>query len=77
MNFEFSIHAPGDGGKWGEEVEPGVFTGLVGELKKESADIAWANLFIQPHQLAHIDYTQSHAIDYVCYIVNLTPITQC
>ena len=69
MNFKFTIHPPADGAKWGEEVEPGVFSGIVGELQKETADVIWADLFIIPNRMKIIDYTQPYTIDYVCYMV--------
>ena len=69
LNFEYTINPPSDGGLWGEMVSPGVFTGVVGELQKEFADIIWANLFIIPDRFQYIDYLDPYATDYVCYMV--------
>lgn len=69
MNFNFTITPPSDGGLWGEEVEPGVFSGIVGELQNENADVIWADLFVVPNRMKYIDYAHPYAIDYVCYMV--------
>ena len=69
LNFKYTINPPSDGGLWGEMVSPGVFTGVVGELQKEFADIIWANLFIIPDRFQYIDYLDPYATDYVCYMV--------
>ena len=69
LNFKYTIAPPSDGGLWGEMVSPGVFTGVVGELQKEFADVIWANLFIIPDRFQYIDYLDPYATDYVCYMV--------
>ena len=69
LNFEYTIAPPSDGGLWGEMTSPGVFTGIVGELQKEYADVIWANLFVVPDRFKYIDYTDPYATDYVCYMV--------
>ena len=69
LNFKYTIDPPSDGGLWGEMVSPGVFTGVVGELQKEFADVIWANLFIIPDRFQYIDYLDPYATDYVCYMV--------
>ncbi len=33
LGFDYEFAPPSDGGKWGEEVAPGNFTGLIGELQ--------------------------------------------
>ena len=69
LNFKYKIAPPSDGGLWGEMISPGVFTGIVGELQKEYADVIWANLFVVPDRFQYIDYTDPYATDYVCYMV--------
>ena len=69
LNFKYTIAPPSDGGLWGEMISPGVFTGIVGELQKEYADVIWANLFVVPDRFQYIDYTDPYATDYVCYMV--------
>ena len=71
MNFKYTISPPSDGGLWGEEVTPGNFSGIAGELQKEYVDIIWANLFVVPDRFKYIDYAYPHATDYVCYMVFL------
>ena len=71
LNFKYDIHTPGDGAKWGEEVMPGVFTGIVGELRQETADLIWGDLFIVLNRMKYIDYTQPYGLDYVCYMVSM------
>ena len=72
LNFKFTITPPSDGGLWGEEVEPGVFSGIVGDLQKEISDVVWADLFVVPNRMKYIDYAEPYAIDYVCYMVRHT-----
>ena len=69
LNFEYTIAPPSDGGLWGEEISPGNFTGVVGELQKGYADIIWANLFVVPDRFKYIDYLDPYSTDYVCYMV--------
>ena len=71
LNFTYTLAPPSDGGLWGEETHPGVFTGLVGELMKEYADVIWANLFVLPNRFKYIDYVDPYTTDYVCYMVRL------
>ena len=69
MNFNYKIAPPSDGGLWGEEVTTGKFSGIVGELQKENADVIWADLFVVPDRFKYIDYANPYATDYVCYMV--------
>ena len=70
LNFVYKISPPSDGGMWGEETSPGVFSGIVGELQKEYADVIWADLFVVPDRFKYIDYADPYATDYVCYMVH-------
>ena len=69
LNFTFTVTRPSDGGKWGEEIRPGVFSGITGELQKDYADVIWANLFAIPNRYKYIDYTDPYFIDHICYMV--------
>jgi len=69
LNFNFTIRTPSDGGMWGEMTSPGVFTGIIGDLIKEYADVVWADLFLVPDRFKYIDYANPYATDYVCYMV--------
>ena len=70
LNFVYKISPPSDGGLWGEQISPGVFSGIVGELQKEYADVIWADLFVVPDRFKYVDYADPYATDYVCYMVN-------
>ena len=69
----YSIKRPSDGGLWGEEISPGRFTGLMGDLQRDKADIGWAQLFIIPNRAKIIDYTSAYDIDYLCYMLAKPP----
>ena len=69
MNFTFTITPPSDGTTFGEEIEPGNFTGVFGELQKDNADIIWADLWVKPNRYKHFDFTYPYRIEHVCFMV--------
>ena len=69
LNFTYTISPPSDGALWGEEIEPGVFSGILGELQKDNADVIWATLYVTPDRFEYLDYTAPYATDNVCYMV--------
>ena len=70
LNFKYSIASPSDGELWGAEVQPGVFSGLVGELQHGKSDVGWALLFITPDRYKYIEYTNPFEVDHLCYMVS-------
>ena len=70
LNFKYVISPPSDGELWGAEVQPGVFSGLVGELQNEKSDVGWALLFITPDRYKYIEYTNPFEVDHLCYMVS-------
>ena len=71
MNFTFSNHPPSDGTTFGEEIEPGIFTGVFGELQKDNADIIWADLWVKLNRYKHFDFTYPYRIEQVCFMVRI------
>ena len=71
MNFTFSIVPPSDGTTFGEEIEPGNFTGVFGELQKDNADIIWADLWVKLNRYKHFDFTYPYRIEQVCFMVRI------
>ena len=69
MNFEFNVIPPSDGHKWGKEIEPGVYSGIVGELQKQNADVVWADFYVMLDRSKYIDYTHPYTIAHFCYMV--------
>ena len=69
LNFKYVITYPTDGNLWGSEVQPGVFSGLIGDLQNEKSDVGWALLFITPDRYKYIDYTNPFEVDHLCYMV--------
>ena len=50
MNYKLDIQPPPNGEKWGEN-KNGTFTGVVGQLQRNIADIGWADLWMMPERL--------------------------
>ncbi len=69
LNMIMEVHNPADGYNWGFEKEPGKFTGVVGEVQFELADICWGHLFIYGRRLKIMDFSQWYFIDKTCVMV--------
>ena len=72
INFTFSIVPPSDGTTFGEEIQPGIFTGVFGELQKDNADIIWADLWVKLNRYKHFDFTYPYRIEQVCFMVRIS-----
>ena len=72
LNYKLDIHPPPNGEMWGE-YKNGSFSGLVGELQKETSDIGWADLYIVPDRMKYIDYTDPYDIEYACFMLAKPP----
>lgn len=70
LKFDYVINTPSDGGKWGEQISPGVFNGIVGDVTKKIADVGWANIWVVPARTPYIDFSKPYYIDYACYLVS-------
>ena len=59
-----------DGGKWGSQVTPGVFNGLVGDLQFKRSDIGWADLYQDTNNRSSaVDFVLPYSVDYSCFLV--------
>ena len=69
VGISMDVSPPADGELWGFEDENGQFSGITGELQRKSADIAWANLFVQDKNLHLMSYTDWYANNQICVLV--------
>ena len=79
LNFTVQLTFPPDG-QWGSINESGIWTGMVGELKRGKADISSGALSIITQRAQVIDFTQPVLLDTItltsqvrtkrCYISN-------
>ena len=58
---------PSDNKKWGEEISPGVMTGLFGDAQFDRADLAHANIWAMPHFYALMDFTHPINFATICF----------
>ena len=70
VNLNLVASTPSDGQLWGYEYPVGSknYTGLLGDLMENVADIGWANLFIVGSRLELMDFSIWHTMDPVCRV---------
>ena len=71
LGLKLEIATPSDGLKWGEEVSPGKFSGLAGDITGAISDIGFGNTFIKLSKMKYMDFTAPFYLDRVCYMVIL------
>lgn len=60
---------PTDNKAWGQEISPGVMTGLYGDLQNDRTDLAHANIWILPRLRRFADFTNPYAYSTICFLV--------
>ena len=69
LNLRMKLHSPADGYTWGVEKTPDVWTGVMGDLQFDRADIAWGHFFIVGKRMRVMGYTQWYFLDPTCVMV--------
>ncbi len=69
LNMVMKVHNPADGYSWGFEKADGDWTGVIGDLQFDRADVSWGHLFIFARRLKIMDFTQWYFIDPTCVMV--------
>ncbi|XP_046572372.1 glutamate receptor ionotropic, kainate 5-like isoform X1 [Haliotis rubra] len=62
LNFTYRVKYPIDG-EWGQEIAPGLWTGMVGELQNNQIDLTVAALTISSSRLKVMDFTYPFGYD--------------
>ena len=73
LNFRTEFVTPSDGGMWGGQAADGSWSGLLGDLHHDRADIGMANLFRSADKLRGIDMTEPYMTDYACFLAAVPP----
>ena len=70
-SFDYELGPPSDGGRWGNQVSPGVFDGLIGDLQHDRSDVGWANLYVRLYEpYGVVDFADPYTVDYRCFLVS-------
>ncbi len=64
---------PSDGGMWGSEVKPGVFSGMYKDLYEGKTDIGMANSWLGYVVVNYFTFTQPHTFSNVCFLYRKEP----
>ncbi|GFQ87789.1 lig_chan-Glu_bd domain-containing protein [Trichonephila clavata] len=57
LKFQFTLHLPRDGGKWGNKNESGDWSGIIGMFVRDEVDIAVAHLSIREDIYEVVDFS--------------------
>lgn len=69
MNFTPIVTEPADGGRYGWQKSDGNFTGMLGELINNTAEMGFNSIFIKNYHTTEIAFTTAFDVDEVCLIV--------
>ena len=69
LNLIMKLHTPADGYTWGVESSPDVWTGVMGDLQFDRADITWGHFFMVGKRMKVMSYTQWYFLDPTCAMV--------
>lgn len=69
MNFTPIIREPADGNRYGWRSPDGNFTGLLGELINNRAEMGFNSIFIKNYHTTDIAFTNAFDVDAVCLVV--------
>ncbi|XP_071530505.1 glutamate receptor ionotropic, delta-1-like [Panulirus ornatus] len=73
LNFTVVFQEPPAGEFWGVMTENGSWTGMVGKLSRNEADIGVANLFLTYGRLGAVDYSAPYDAEVSCFMVRTEP----
>lgn len=68
LGFKFTLDPPSDGDLWGNEITPGNYSGLNGDLQHRRSDMGWANTFVLPGFRHYIDYA-TYDMERICFLM--------
>ena len=60
---------PTDNQAWGQEISPGVMTGLYGDLQNDRTDLSNAYIWIVPNLRRFADFSNPYAYSTICFMV--------
>ena len=70
LNLIMKLHTPADGYTWGVEFNsPNNWTGVMGDLQYDRADITWGHFFMVGKRMKVMSYTQWYFLDPTCAMV--------
>ncbi|XP_050714211.1 ionotropic receptor 93a-like [Eriocheir sinensis] len=67
MNFSVRFDEPADGELWGRQKEDGSWTGVMGALDRDEADMGVANLFLSYKRIGVVDFSTPHDFEVGSY----------
>ncbi|KAK3874140.1 hypothetical protein Pcinc_020900 [Petrolisthes cinctipes] len=70
LNFTILYAEPADGNRWGWQ-ENNTWTGFMGELFRDEADIGLANLYIMINRMGAIEFSAPFSDDRSCFMVKM------
>ncbi|KAK8400201.1 hypothetical protein O3P69_003120 [Scylla paramamosain] len=73
MNFSVRFDEPADGELWGRQNEDGSWTGLMGALDRDEADMGVANLFLSYRRIGVVDFSLPYDFEESCFLARTEP----
>ncbi|KAF8773253.1 Glutamate receptor ionotropic like protein [Argiope bruennichi] len=68
MKVEFKLLIPEDG-EWGRLLPNGSWTGMIGKIQKNEADIAFNSISVNEERMKVVDFSKPYSTDYMTFAI--------